>query len=195
VKPLTVADVLSIADYERIRSRLRPVFIMEKNRRRLALGEHLTFLFENGSTLWYQIHEILRTEKIAERSAVEHEVETYNSILPGPQELSATLLIQYADPAERDAALRKLIGLERHLWMVVGGQRHAARFDEGQISPEQISAVQFIRFPVGKIEAQEFLELANAGKVAIELDHPKVQERGSIKGELASALADDLREE
>lgn len=195
MKPLTVADVLSIADYERIRSRLRPVFIMEKNRRRLALGEHLTFLFENGSTLWYQIHEILRTEKIAERSAVEHEVETYNSILPGPQELSATLLIQYADPAERDAALRKLIGLERHLWMVVGGQRHAARFDEGQISPEQISAVQFIRFPVGKIEAQEFLELANAGKVAIELDHPKVQERGSIKGELASALADDLREE
>ena len=195
MKPLTVADVLSIADYERIRSRLRPVFIMEKNRRRLALGEHLTFLFENGSTLWYQIHEILRTEKIAERSAVEHEVETYNSILPGPQELSATLLIQYADPAERDAALRKLIGLERHLWMVVGGQRHAARFDEGQISPEQISAVQFIRFPVGKIEAQEFLELANAGKVAIELDHPKVQERGSIKGELASALADDLRGE
>jgi hypothetical protein len=193
VKPLTSAEVLSIADYERIRSRLRPVLINEKNRRRLALGEHLTFLFENGSTLWYQIHEILRTEKIAEKSAVEHEVETYNSLLPGAQEISATLLIEYADPAERDAALRKLIGLERHLWLVIGGQRHAARFDEGQISPDQISAVQFIRFPAGKIEPQEFLDLANAGKVALELDHPKLQERAPIKGALAAALAEDLR--
>jgi hypothetical protein len=60
------------------------------------------------------------------------------------------------------------------------------------MSPDQISAVQFIAFPLGD-EDGRFGELAVAGKVAIEVDHPRLSLRVPIEGSLATALADDLR--
>jgi hypothetical protein len=171
VKPITPLEVLPVTIYDRVRPLLRPLCIAEKARRRLAVGPHLTLMFENRQTVWYQIQEILRTERIFEDAAINAEVQTYNELLPRPGELFATLLIEYAEPAERDAELARLVGLERHLWMVLDGRRVASRFDERQMSPDQISAVQFIAFPLGD-EAGRFGELAVAGKVAIEVDHP-----------------------
>jgi len=192
VKPITPLEVLPVTTYDRVRPLLRPLCIAEKARRRLAVGPHLTLMFENRQTVWYQIQEILRTERIFEDAAINAEVETYNELLPRPGELFATLLIEYAEPAERDAELARLVGLERHLWMVLDGRRIAARFDERQVSPDQISAVQFIAFPLGA-DAGRFGELAAAGKVAIEVDHPHLSLRVPIEGSLATALADDLR--
>jgi Protein of unknown function (DUF3501) len=192
VKPITPLEVLPVTTYDRVRPLLRPLCIAEKARRRLAVGPHLTLMFENRQTIWYQIQEILRTERIFEDAAINAEVETYNELLPRPGELSATLLIEYAEPIERDAELAHLLGLERHLWIVLDGRRIGARFDERQMSPDQISAVQFIAFPLGD-GAGRFGELAAAGKVAIEVDHPRLSLRVPIEGPLATALADDLR--
>jgi hypothetical protein len=192
VKPITPLEVLPVTTYDRVRPLLRPLCIAEKARRRLAVGPHLTLMFENRQTIWYQIQEILRTERIFEDAAINAEVETYNELLPRPGELSATLLIEYAEPIERDAELAHLLGLERHLWIVLDGRRIGARFDERQMSPDQISAVQFIGFPLGA-DADRFGELAAAGKVAIEVDHPHLSLRVPIEGPLAIALADDSR--
>ena len=192
MKPITPLEVLPVTTYDRVRPLLRSLCIAEKARRRLAVGPHLTLMFENRQTVWYQIQEILRTERIFEDAAINAEVETYNELLPRPGELFATLLIEYAEPAERDVQLARLVGLERHLWMVLDGRRVASRFDERQMSPDQISAVQFIAFPLGE-EAGRFGELAAAGKVAIEVDHPRLSLRVPIEGPLATALADDLR--
>ena len=190
MKPIIPLEVLPVTTYDRVRPLLRPLCIAEKARRRLAVGPHLTLMFENRQTVWYQIQEILRTERIFEDAAINAEVETYNELIPRPGELFATLLIEYAEPAERDAELARLVGLERHLWMVLDGRRIAARFDERQVLPDQISAVQFIAFPLGA-DAGRFA--AAAGKVAIEVDHPLLSLRVPIEGPLATALADDLR--
>lgn len=192
MKPITPAEVLPVTTYDRVRPLLRPLCIAEKARRRLAVGPHLTLMFENRQTVWYQIQEILRTERIFEDAAVGAEVETYNELIPRPGELFATLLIQYADPAERDVELARLVGLERHLWMVLEGRRTGARFDERQMSSERISAVQFIAFPLGA-DADRFKELAADGRVAIEVDHPHLSLRTPVDGQLAAALAEDLR--
>jgi len=192
VKPITPLEVLPVTTYDRVRPLLRPLCIAEKARRRLAVGPHLTLMFENRQTVWYQIQEILRTERIFEDPAINAELETYNELIPRPGELFATLFIEYADPAERDAELARLVGLERHLWMVLDGSRSGARFDERQMSPDQISAVQFIAFPLGA-DAGRFGELAAAGKVAIEVDHSHLSVSARIEGPLAAALADDLR--
>ena len=192
MKPITPPEVLPVTTYDRVRPLLRPLCIAEKTRRRLAVGHHLTLMFENRQTVWYQIQEILRTERIFEEAAVNAEVETYNELLPRPGELFATLLIEYADPAERDVELARLVGLERHLWIVLDGRRVGARFDERQMSPDQISAVQFIAFPLGA-EAGRFGELAAVGKVAIEVDHPHLSITAPIEGPLAEALNDELR--
>ena len=186
-------EILALTDYERVRNRLRPLFIHEKERRRLHVGSHLTFIFENVQTAWYQIEEMIRSEKMTDREAIQHEIDTYNELIPAPGELVATLLIEYAESKERDAALARLVGLERHLWLNVGEKKIAASFDDRQTSEERISAVQFVRFSLDGIDATLLLELAGKGEVAAEADHPNLAARGEIAGLLAASLAEDLR--
>ena len=193
MKKIEFNEILSLADYERVRNRLRPLFIHEKERRRLHVGSHLTFIFENAQTAWYQVEEMIRTEKMTERDAIQHEIDTYNELIPAPGELAATLLIEYADPDERDAALARLVGLERHLWLKLGEKKIAARFDDRQMSEERISAVQFVRFPLEGIDAVRFLELAGQREAAVEADHPSLAARGEVSGLLAASLAEELR--
>ena len=193
MKRLTIEEILPLADYERVRERLRPLFIHEKERRRLHVGSHLTFIFENVQTAWYQIEEMIRAEKMTERDAIQHEIDTYNELIPAAGELAATLLIEYAEPRERDAALARLIGLERHLWLKLGEKKIAARFDDRQMSDERISAVQFVRFSLDGVDAARLLELAGKRDVAVEADHPSLAARGEIGGLLAASLAEDLR--
>jgi len=52
--------------------------------------------------------------------------------------------------------------------------------------------VQFVRFPLGGLDADEFRTLAEAGKVALEIDHPQMKARAEIRGVLAETLAQDL---
>jgi hypothetical protein len=192
LKPLTLKEILPVEQYEILRPRLRPLFIAEKNRRRLALGEHLTILFENAQTVWYQIAEMVRSERLTAEAAIRHEIDTYNELLPRPGELSATILIEYPDAAQRDAALRELLGFEDSVRICLDDRRKQARFDLRQMSPDRVSAVQFIRFPLGGLDAAEFRPLANAGKVAIEIDHSKLKARAEIRDPLAETLAQDL---
>lgn len=194
MKPVTLKEILPFEQYEILRPRLRPLIIAEKERRRLALGEHLTLLFENGQTVWYQIEEMVRSERISAEDAIRHEIDTYNELLPRPGELTATMLVEYAEEAERNVALRALVGLERHLWIRIGERREPARFDNRQFSTDRISAVHFVRFPLGGLDYDEFLKFAADGKIAIEVDHPQLSERALINGSIAKALATDLRD-
>lgn len=193
MKKIAIEEILPLADYERVRDRLRPLFIHEKERRRLHVGSHLTFIFENAQTAWYQVEEMIRTEKVTERAAIQHEIDTYNELIPSAGELAATLLIEYAEASERAAALTRLVGLERHLWLKLGEKKIAARFDDRQMSDERISAVQFVRFSLDGVDAARLLELAAHGELAVEADHPSLAARGEIGGLLAASLAEDLR--
>jgi hypothetical protein len=63
---------------------------------------------------------MISTAKLVTADTIAHEVETYNELLPGPGELAGTMLIEYPGPAQRDAALRCLLGFENHLWISMG---------------------------------------------------------------------------
>jgi hypothetical protein len=149
-------------------------------------------LFENARTVWYQVQEMLRTERITSEEGIAHELDTYNELLPGPNELSATMLIEFTDSAQRDDSLRKLGGLENHISLLIGERRHQARFDLRQVSPERVSSVQFLRFSLGGIDAHSFIAKAAEGLVAVEIAHPQMTARAMISGALATALAEDL---
>jgi len=58
------------------------------------------------------------------------------------------------------------------------------------MTTDRIGAVQLVRFPVGSIDRGGMVALAEAGKLAIEVDHPSLA--AAIVGNLACALADDL---
>jgi hypothetical protein len=194
MKPVTLKEILPLEQYEILRPRLRPLFIAEKDRRRLAVGDHVTILFENARTVWYQVHEMVRSEHITNTDAIRHEIDTYNELLPRPGELSATFLIEF-EQNERDKALRQLVGIEQHVFIRLDQHREPARFDLRQMSSERVSSVQFVRFPLGGIDAQEFLELANQNKIAIEITHPHLSAGALITGAVAAALANDLAED
>lgn len=195
MRPLTIDEVLRIDEWERVRPVMRPLFIHEKERRRLTVGPHLTFLFENRQTVWYQVEEMIRVERMTRIESMQHEIETYNHLLPQPGELSATLFIEYTDAAERDAALAELVGIERHLWLRAGDERIAATFEAGQIGADEVSSVQFVRFTLPQTVAAHFDELARGGRLAIEFDHPALTASARIEATLASALVEDLREQ
>jgi len=192
MKAVQRAQILPFEQYEKLRALLRPLFIAEKSRRRLAVGEHISLLFENVQTVWYQVQEMLRTERIASEEGIEHELDTYNELLPGPNELAATMLIEFTEQAQRDENLRKLAGLENHLSLLIGERRQKARFDLRQVSTERVSSVQFLRFPVGGIDAQTFAARAAEGRIVVEVAHPQMAVRAPISGALAAALAEDL---
>ena len=191
MKKITKEDILGVEQWMRVRTVLRPVFIHEKERRRLAVGSHLTFLFENTATVWYQIEEMIRSEQLADAAAIQHEIDTYNELIPAEGEISATLLIEFAEAAERDAALRRLVGIEKHIWLKLGDKKVPLKFDDRQMSAERVSSVQFVRFEVG-MDSGAFLKLAQAGQVAIQADHSNLGAEATISGDLAKSLAEDL---
>ena len=71
MKKISKADILGLNHWAHVRAVLRPVFIHEKERRRLAVGSHLTFLFENTATVWYQIEEMIRSEGMTDDGAIQ----------------------------------------------------------------------------------------------------------------------------
>lgn len=186
------SEVKSLADYELARPELRKRLLEIKAARRVAVGDHMTILFENHDTVLYQIQEMLRVEKIEEPKAIKHEIATYNELIGDTDQLGATLLIEYAEPAERDVKLRELLGLESCVLMHVaapGLEPCRARFDERQLGDERISSVHYVSFPLGPDLAAAVR--AGAG-VAMEIDHPRMKCRIELSAEQTGALAADL---
>ena len=62
---ITRDDILNMSDYEQIRDKRRAEIAKIKKNRRLAVGPHASFYFECYETMWYQIHEMLRIERVA----------------------------------------------------------------------------------------------------------------------------------
>ena len=83
MKPVDRGEILGLAEYEAVRERFRARVIAEKKLRRVQLGPKATAVFENHDTMLMQIQEMLRTERITRPAAVQHEIDTYNEIVPG----------------------------------------------------------------------------------------------------------------
>jgi hypothetical protein len=190
MKPVTIDEVRSLEGYERDRENVRKRMLAVKEPRRVRAGENLTFLFENRDTMLYQIQEMLRVERITEPAAIAHEVATYNELVPGPDELTATLLIEFEDASERAIMLKALVGLEKHIRLAIEGQAPCLPvFDDRQMLPDKISSVHYIRFPLGKARADA---LRTGKAVAIVVDHPRLSTRVALSERQRAALAEDL---
>lgn len=187
MKPVEMSEIKNIAEYELERKTFRPFAMALKDRRRIRVGGHLTFLFENRDTVRYQIQEMMRVERIVEPEAIRHEAETYNELIPFRGELSASLLIEYDSVEERDASLRELVGLEEHVWLAVAGlEPSKARFDTRQISTDRLSAVQYVKFSLSHEQRSAWQRGAR-----IAVDHPAYQAEAVLTaGQLAELGGD-----
>lgn len=143
----------TIVDYQTYgeqRDEIRASIFEIKRPRRVHLGEHLTFLFENADTMRYQVQEMMRAEKIVKEKDIQHEIDTYNELLGGPGELGCTLLIEIVGEAERDAKLRAWMDLVDGLFLrLEDGEKVGAKYDERQIGEDRLSSVQYLKFDTG----------------------------------------------
>jgi hypothetical protein len=170
MKPVSRSELLDLGAYEELRDRFRGRVIEEKKRRRVALGTNMTVLFENRDTVLFQIQEMLRTERITQEAAIQHELETYNALVPGDAELSATVFIEYADRLERDRMLVELAGVERTFYLEAGGERCSAVAETRGERTDRTTAVHYVKFPL-EPRALEAIRAGN-GPVKLGVLHP-----------------------
>ena len=191
MKPIDATELLSIADFKAVRSQREKQIITTKAARTVALGPHMTLLFECRDTVWWQVQEMCRVENIVAAEAVAHELSTYNALLPATGELSATLLIEVDEPAARNRLLRALVGLAGSLTLELqGGPAMVARFDADQYSTERVSSVQFVRFTLDEAAQRAFSDLRSPAHLSV--SHPAYQARVALSGAVRGALVDDL---
>jgi hypothetical protein len=146
---LTREKLYSLEEYARVRPEFRARVIAHKANRRLAIGPHATLYFEDILTMQYQVQEMLRLERIFEAEGIEQELEVYNPLIPDGSNWKATLMVEYEDVEERRAALARLIGIEKAIWMQVAGCAKVypiANEDLDRETEDKTAAVHFLRF-------------------------------------------------
>jgi hypothetical protein len=182
MKRVQRSEILDFVTYGEQRDAIRASAMRAKDLRRIHLGEHLTFLFENPETIRYQVLEMVRAERLVRKADIQHELDTYNALMGEEGELGATLLIEIDDAQARPGLLRRWKDLPRHLALTFeeGGEAWA-EVDEGQFSEEKASSVQFLRFKVGH-------RTPNGLKAA----HPDYRATITFTPEQRRALAEDL---
>lgn len=195
MKPLRLEEILGLEEYARVRDAYRRAVIAHKRNRRLAVGDKITLLFEDRETLRFQVQEMLQVERIAEPERVQHELDVYNELMPGPRELSATLFIEISEQERIRPELDLLIGVDEHVSLVIGSGRNAlslrARFDPKQFEDERISAVQYIRFGLDDAATERFADLGVPA--AIQIDHPNYRRIAPMPEALRKVLVAGLR--
>ena len=185
-------SLMTLEAYARARTTFRAEVMAYKKKRRVALGEHVTLLFEDELTIRYQVQEILRAEKVFEEAGIDEELEAYNPLIPDGSNWKATMLIEYPDVVERGRMLAQLKGIERRVWVQVAGSAKVyaiADEDLERENEEKTSAVHFLRF---ELDATMREALHGGAVLEMGVDHPVYSTRSAIAGEVRSALLKDF---
>jgi hypothetical protein len=191
MRKVTLDEIMGLERYERIRDEFRRRIIDLKKNRRVSVGDHITFVFENHDTVLFQIQEMLRAEHITDIDKIRFELDTYNTLIPDEGELSATMLIEITELSQIRPALVRLIGIEKAVTLHIGDQFVTPGvFEPGRSKEDNLSAVQYVRFPfvpearaVFKDEQQE---------VRLVIDHPNYQAQAVLSPAVRHALAAEL---
>jgi hypothetical protein len=190
VRKLTVEDILDGRAYERERDELRKSIIALKRRRRVALGELVTVVFENTETMRWQVMEMARAERMLRDEQIAHEVATYNELVPDDGELSATLFLELRSDAELREWLGKLVGIERCVALVLADGTTIAGepLDEERLTRDDVTAaVHFLRFRLGSAAAA-----IASGPVRLVVTHPEYSAETVLDAEQHAELVADL---
>lgn len=183
MKPVERSEILDYVTYGERRSAIRAEALQAKSERRILVGEHFTFLFENHQTVRYQIQEMLRVERIVKEDDIQHEIDTYNELIHPPGTLGCTLLIGIDDEAERDEKLTAWLGLNEHIYATLpNGTRVMPKWDPRQVGETRLSSVQYLRF-----------ELGAEPPIAIGIDMPGVEAEAKLSEAQRSSLLVDLQ--
>ncbi len=193
VEKVTIAQVKNIAEYEKVRPAFRDEIIALKKRRRISVGPVITLLFENASTVLFQVQEMMRVERIVHDEAIQWELDTYNQLLPNaPGELGATLFIEITQESDIQLSLEALMGVDSGdcVYIEVAGQRIEGNFEAGHSSDIKLSAVHYVHFQFSPEQVNAFKDMTQPA--AIVVSHPNYKHRTEMPQDIRESLREDL---
>ena len=192
MKPIARAEIINFYEYEKVRDSKRREVIALKEQRRIQVGRYLSFVFENRATVWFQIQEMIRTERIVDEAKIDDEVSVYNDLLPGDGELAATMFIEIGDAASIKPVLDALLGIDTrdYIRLEVGPHVIVGRFETGRSDEElgKLSAVHFVRFALPPAAREAF----PSSEIALVVEHPNERARTVLSESSRRSLAEDL---
>ena len=191
---ITRDSLLTLEAYARARNDMRRKLMEHKKSRMVQLGEHVTLIFEDETTMRYQIQEMLRAEKIFEEADIQAELDAYNPLIPDGSNWKATMMIQYPDENERRKRLTELKTIEDHVWIQIEGHDRVyaiADEDMERTNEEKTSAVHFLRFeldaaslPTAKLGAKVYMGI-DLPAYTVESQEISPVTRASLIGDLS----------
>jgi len=191
MRKIEFSEVRNIYEYEKVRDRFRGRIIDLKKSRRVQVGDHLSFLFENRETVLFQIQEMCRAERIVDGARVQEEIDVYNELIPGPGELSATMMIEIEEKERIPELLHRYVGIDAgdRVRLHVGREHAiAGRFEAGRSKEDKLSAVHFVRFTLGPEAIREF----RAQEAFLVVDQPEARARVRLPEDVKASLLADL---
>ena len=192
MRKLTYEDIKDLREYERERDEFRRHIVEMKKRRRVQLGDLLTITFENTDTMRFQVQEMARIERMLTDEQIRNELETYNQLIPGPNELSGTLFVEIDNKERLYELLPKLVGIQRavSIWLQDGSPLPSTPEDEERLTREETTTtVHYLKFRFTPEQVDAFA----AGPVRIVVDHPSYNAVVELTEEQRSQLVEDLR--
>jgi len=192
-RQITRGDIIAMTQFGKERAERRKALIPVKKLRRVEVGPHATFYFENYDTMWLQVHEMLFIEKGGDEQ-IEDELRAYNPLVPQTGEVVATLMFEIDDPAVRERVLYQLAHIEEAAFLDVGGERIKASFenDVDRTTPDgKTSSVHFLRFRLSKPQIERF---ADPGvNVMLGFTHPNYGHLAIVQPATRAELLKDLQ--
>ncbi len=195
MRKVTREDILNIYEYEKVRPEKVKEITQLKKRRRVHLGDKVTLVFENFDTVWFQIQEMIRIERLVKDEEVQFEIDTYNELIPGKNQLSATLFIEIPDEKERKETLPKLVGIHDAVYLHIGNKYtiKAEADEKSQMDYEEgkASVVHFLKWTLTPEQVDAF----KREPVRIEINHENYKAMTEIPPEVKEELIKDLESE
>lgn len=189
---ITRADILSLAEFEKVRKDKRAEIVTIKKNRRVGVGPFCTFYFENYATMWWQIHEMLFIEKGGEEQVAD-ELAAYAPLVPKGSELVATFMIEVDDAIRRPAVLAQLTNIDEAVALEFGAHKvRAVPEDDAERNREdgKTSSVHFLRFPFTAEQVAAFKQPGT--RVLLAIEHPNYGHIAVMPEAVRESLAKDF---
>ena len=189
---ITPADIMTTAEYAKIRRDHRRKLVTVKQNRRVHIGPYITLYFENYDTMWAQVQEMLYIEGGGPEQ-LEGELAAYNPLIPKGNELVSTMMIEIEDETLRRTMLARMGHVETMVSLSFAGQvvKGEPEADLDRTTDEgKTSSVHFLHFSFTAEQAEAFRK-ANT-QVVVGVNHPNYGHMAVMPETTRAALAEDL---
>lgn len=189
---ITRADILPMADFEKVRKEKRAEIVAIKKNRRVGVGPFCTFYFENYATMWWQIQEMLFIEKGGDEQLTD-ELAAYEPLIPKGRELVCTFMIEVDDPVRRPAVLNQLTNIDGMVQIEVGAHKIRAVPEadaERNREDGKTSSVHFLRFA---FTAEQITAFRKPGtRILLAVEHPNYGHIAVMPEAVRESLSQDF---